>query len=289
MRNAKAFTLTELLVVVAIIAIMISLLLPTINALREQIVRLHCKSNLKKVHEVVVAYAGVYKGFLPCTCAFNGIEELGGLNASPQTRFYKVEALLKLGAKPEYFCCRAYDSAYQLIKDSYDSADTDAGSAKYVWKNWWTHGWGTYTFKYVQTPGYNWFMGTDNAYVNPNDQTDPDAHWGWPLSVNPNRLYNGRPFAKRTDDQGSAPIACDELIVGQSFRGFHHYNNRHAADSSGGAECLEAGGGGHTLFLNGAVYWYDWGELEAAGPGYFYRPWSSGEKAAYYFGLEPPK
>lgn len=64
-RDRQAFTLVELLVVIAIIAILVMMLLPAINAAREAARRAQCLSNMRQVAIAVKAYESAHKAF-PC-------------------------------------------------------------------------------------------------------------------------------------------------------------------------------------------------------------------------------
>lgn len=59
------FTLVELLVVVAIIAILVALLLPSITSARFAARLAHCKSNLRQINVAHGAYAGDFRSWYP--------------------------------------------------------------------------------------------------------------------------------------------------------------------------------------------------------------------------------
>jgi prepilin-type N-terminal cleavage/methylation domain-containing protein/prepilin-type processing-associated H-X9-DG protein len=64
-QNRRAFTLIELLFVVAMIVVLIAVLLPVVGRARELAYRARCASNLHQILQATFSYVADNKGFLP--------------------------------------------------------------------------------------------------------------------------------------------------------------------------------------------------------------------------------
>ena len=98
---APGFTLVELLVVIGIIAILVSILLPSLNAARESAKRTQCANNLRTFGQQVMLYANQNRGKVP--------QHHGGANWLWDISYDTRDWFVEVGRVPqEMFYCPSY-------------------------------------------------------------------------------------------------------------------------------------------------------------------------------------
>ena len=98
--RSLAFTLVELLVVVAIIAILAAMLLPTLAVARKKAQRTSCMNNLKQLGLAHTAYASDYSGYMPAGLSWAGDDSFTHIVDLPQRFTYRGETIKAAGVQP---------------------------------------------------------------------------------------------------------------------------------------------------------------------------------------------
>ncbi len=132
-KNRKAFTLVELLVVVAIIALLVSILLPALGQARQVAQKVVCMSFVRQLVTASIGYLAENKDTFPEQHAFRPTNyvnpnlqlnqgDVGHALTDPDSTYYswayRLDPYIKWDSNPESKCCPALRSQYQQDMES---------------------------------------------------------------------------------------------------------------------------------------------------------------------------
>jgi prepilin-type N-terminal cleavage/methylation domain-containing protein/prepilin-type processing-associated H-X9-DG protein len=127
MRKRGGFTLVELLVVIGIIALLISILLPSLNRARESAQRTACLANLRSVMQMIHLYAAENKQQIPLGCSSDVYQTsyfIAQGNSATTWRWPGFGCLYKAGflKDPRYLYCPSENQGYHMYDTAPDNA-----------------------------------------------------------------------------------------------------------------------------------------------------------------------
>ncbi len=121
-RQTRAFTLIEVLVVVAIIGLLVSILLPSLHRAREQGRTLVCQTNVRQLTMAFLSYSTQAQGLLPGCSEDPGADWLGGANTQQGHTGRQPEdgVIYKhLGNQKNVYACPADDAPRNFVGTLY--------------------------------------------------------------------------------------------------------------------------------------------------------------------------
>jgi prepilin-type N-terminal cleavage/methylation domain-containing protein len=134
-RRTRGFTLVELLVVIGIIAVLVGILLPTLNRARESANRAACLANLRTIGQMWLLYAQDNKRQIPLGTQSNVYQESYWIRLNGRYPSWGPFFLGGYMKSPKaFYCPSAQDPWYQYNgeKNFYDPANTNTRAGYFM-------------------------------------------------------------------------------------------------------------------------------------------------------------
>ena len=207
----KAFTLVELLVVVAIIAIIVAMLIPALSKAREQARRVQCGSGLHQLAIGMVTYASESRGNLPKT-NLNGTMWWGSRTNLFQNMLYDIPpfppTITKVWGRAIWYCPTGPKNRPHMYGPDVESF------------NWWYNDW------------------DGLGYGNYGIATDYNLWWGRAVDDAKFAIYDGqfnlsaREFAAYRVEQSGKVLASDMVLLDPGVE-YQNWSNHLSKRGSG--------------------------------------------------------
>lgn len=197
-RTRKGFTLIELLVVISIIALLLSVLMPSLAKAKKQALRVICVSNLKQWGLAYDMYTNEYKGKFP-------------------TGTYPTHAACWTNVLPPYITAAVDETSDLYLCPAAKRSEEQGGRQPFAAWGGKSNLWGiNRTYPYFSYGENGWVRSIPFSSSSP--QWEKDSMW--------NNRYASQPYRIPILADASFPVSNDPRYSDQppQFNGEHHYS-----------------------------------------------------------------
>lgn len=250
-RTAAAFTLVELLVVIAIIAVLISILLPALTKAREQANRVACASNVRQLCMAQLMYANDNHGYF--LDVGNGDGSFNNLNLTPNSAI----------ASP----FKIHKGAMQVLQQSYHLPDAvffcpsnwewkEINSANFPNANGYYH------------TGYFFFGGQTSLGGTLSDAFNPVTGGYSAQSLNEVPLQTPHVFPRRVGQRSYYGILVTDMTQSDAsgLMSTNSGSNHIRGGLVSGGYLPRGNGGANVGYVDGHVEWHLQNQMGQTGP-----------------------